>query len=200
MLIRGDADASISQSAIEEAFMSHMQHGSATSRMSSISQALRSKYLWSESCSGVRYDKVLGIWRSLYLGKKHEIPSFSIASLFVFPDIVHGSLWMFFRRIIRVWKYCIMMLLWPRWDLFSRVPLPNGVYLYAQSMLYLPWRSPSARAQEVEHSLGHILCKIMDVLCCSQLAIFVWNVRDKQGEVKCITISHMEQEEKDLAR
>lgn len=45
MLIRGDADASISQSAIEEAFMSHMQHGSATSRMSSISQALRSKYL-----------------------------------------------------------------------------------------------------------------------------------------------------------
>ncbi|KAI4722675.1 hypothetical protein E4T48_01159 [Aureobasidium sp. EXF-10727] len=38
-------DASISQSAIEEAFMSHMQHGSTTSRMSSISQALRSKYL-----------------------------------------------------------------------------------------------------------------------------------------------------------
>ncbi|KEQ74443.1 hypothetical protein M436DRAFT_62834 [Aureobasidium namibiae CBS 147.97] len=40
-------DASISQSAIEEAFMSHMQHGSGstTSRMSSISQALRSKYL-----------------------------------------------------------------------------------------------------------------------------------------------------------
>ncbi|KAG9983514.1 hypothetical protein KCU98_g6037, partial [Aureobasidium melanogenum] len=40
-----DADASISQSAIEEAFMSHMQHGSTTSRMSSISQALKSKYL-----------------------------------------------------------------------------------------------------------------------------------------------------------
>ncbi|KAI4796606.1 hypothetical protein E4T44_11355 [Aureobasidium sp. EXF-8845] len=40
-------DASISQSAIEEAFMSHIQHGSGstTSRMSSISQALRSKYL-----------------------------------------------------------------------------------------------------------------------------------------------------------
>jgi hypothetical protein len=38
-------DASISQSAIEEAFMSHIQHGSTTSRMSSISQALRSKYL-----------------------------------------------------------------------------------------------------------------------------------------------------------
>ena len=38
-------DASISQSAIEEAFMSHMQHGGTTSRMSSISQALRSKYL-----------------------------------------------------------------------------------------------------------------------------------------------------------
>ncbi|KAI5241832.1 hypothetical protein E4T43_05209 [Aureobasidium subglaciale] len=32
-------------SAIEEAFMSHIQHGSTTSRMSSISQALRSKYL-----------------------------------------------------------------------------------------------------------------------------------------------------------
>jgi hypothetical protein len=42
-----EADASISQSAIEEAFMSHIQHGSGstTSRMSSISQALRSKYL-----------------------------------------------------------------------------------------------------------------------------------------------------------
>jgi hypothetical protein len=47
LIIFDGADASISQSAIEEAFMSHIQHGSGstTSRMSSISQALRSKYL-----------------------------------------------------------------------------------------------------------------------------------------------------------
>jgi hypothetical protein len=37
-------DASVTQSALEEALMSNMQHGAA-SRMSTISQALRSRYL-----------------------------------------------------------------------------------------------------------------------------------------------------------
>ncbi|KAL1301428.1 hypothetical protein AAFC00_005682 [Neodothiora populina] len=40
-----DADASISQSALEEAYLSNMQRGATASRMSTISQALRSKYL-----------------------------------------------------------------------------------------------------------------------------------------------------------
>ncbi|KAJ5624379.1 hypothetical protein N7510_000688 [Penicillium lagena] len=38
-------DASVTQSALEEALMSNMQHGGMASRMSTISQALRSKYL-----------------------------------------------------------------------------------------------------------------------------------------------------------
>ena len=38
-------DTSISQSALEEALLSGMQHGNIGSRMSSISQAIRSKYL-----------------------------------------------------------------------------------------------------------------------------------------------------------
>ncbi|RMJ24228.1 hypothetical protein PHISP_04904 [Aspergillus sp. HF37] len=38
-------DASVSQSALEEALMSNMQHGGMASRMSTISQALRSRYL-----------------------------------------------------------------------------------------------------------------------------------------------------------
>lgn len=38
-------DASVTQSALEEALASNMQHGGMASRMSSISQALRSKYL-----------------------------------------------------------------------------------------------------------------------------------------------------------
>lgn len=37
-------DASISQSALEDAYLSNMQRGTA-SRMSTISQALKSKYL-----------------------------------------------------------------------------------------------------------------------------------------------------------
>jgi hypothetical protein len=38
-------DASVTQSALEEALASNMQHGGMTSRMSTISQALRSRYL-----------------------------------------------------------------------------------------------------------------------------------------------------------
>ncbi|KAJ9622651.1 uroporphyrin-III C-methyltransferase [Taxawa tesnikishii (nom. ined.)] len=38
-------DASVTQSALEDALLSNMQHGSMASRMSTISQALRSKYL-----------------------------------------------------------------------------------------------------------------------------------------------------------
>ncbi|KAF7587749.1 hypothetical protein BBP40_006794 [Aspergillus hancockii] len=38
-------DASVTQSALEEALMSHMQHGGMASRMSTISQAIRSRYL-----------------------------------------------------------------------------------------------------------------------------------------------------------
>ncbi|PYH47819.1 multidomain presynaptic cytomatrix related protein [Aspergillus saccharolyticus JOP 1030-1] len=38
-------DASVTQSALEEAIMSNMQHGGMASRMSTISQALRSRYL-----------------------------------------------------------------------------------------------------------------------------------------------------------
>ncbi|OKL62775.1 hypothetical protein UA08_01855 [Talaromyces atroroseus] len=38
-------DASVTQSALEEALMSNMQHGGVASRMSTISQALRSRYL-----------------------------------------------------------------------------------------------------------------------------------------------------------
>ncbi|KZF21115.1 hypothetical protein L228DRAFT_248880 [Xylona heveae TC161] len=38
-------DASVTQSALEEALLSNMQHGGVASRMSSISQALRSRYL-----------------------------------------------------------------------------------------------------------------------------------------------------------
>lgn len=41
----GLADASVTQSALEEALMSNMQHGGMASRMSTISQALRSRYL-----------------------------------------------------------------------------------------------------------------------------------------------------------
>lgn len=39
------SDASVTQSALEEALMSNMQHGGMASRMSTISQALRSRYL-----------------------------------------------------------------------------------------------------------------------------------------------------------
>ena len=40
------ADASVTQSALEEALLSNMQHGGGVaSRMSSISQALKSRYL-----------------------------------------------------------------------------------------------------------------------------------------------------------
>jgi hypothetical protein len=39
------ADASVTQSALEEALASNMQHGGMASRMSTISQALRSRYL-----------------------------------------------------------------------------------------------------------------------------------------------------------
>jgi hypothetical protein len=38
-------DASVTQSALEEALLSNMQHGGMASRMSTISQALRSRYL-----------------------------------------------------------------------------------------------------------------------------------------------------------
>ncbi|OOF90858.1 hypothetical protein ASPCADRAFT_211810 [Aspergillus carbonarius ITEM 5010] len=38
-------DASVTQSALEEAFLSNMQHGGMASRMSVLSQAIRSKYL-----------------------------------------------------------------------------------------------------------------------------------------------------------
>ncbi|KAJ6157588.1 hypothetical protein N7470_005180 [Penicillium chermesinum] len=41
----GGADASVTQSALEEALLSNMQHGGMASRMSTISQALRSRYL-----------------------------------------------------------------------------------------------------------------------------------------------------------
>lgn len=37
-------DASVTQSALEEALLSNMQHGGMASRMSTISQALRSRY------------------------------------------------------------------------------------------------------------------------------------------------------------
>lgn len=43
--IDSSADASVTQSALEEALMSNMQHGGMASRMSTISQALRSRYL-----------------------------------------------------------------------------------------------------------------------------------------------------------
>ncbi|KAJ5124154.1 uncharacterized protein N7515_007979 [Penicillium bovifimosum] len=39
------SDASVTQSALEEALLSNMQHGGMASRMSTISQALRSRYL-----------------------------------------------------------------------------------------------------------------------------------------------------------
>lgn len=38
-------DASITQSALEEQLLSHMQHQGGLSKMSTISQALRSRYL-----------------------------------------------------------------------------------------------------------------------------------------------------------
>ncbi len=38
-------DASVTQSALEEAYANEMTHGSVASRMSTISQALRSRYL-----------------------------------------------------------------------------------------------------------------------------------------------------------
>ncbi len=38
-------DASVTQSALEEAYANDMTHGSVASRMSTISQALRSRYL-----------------------------------------------------------------------------------------------------------------------------------------------------------
>ena len=38
-------DASVTQSALEDALLSNMQHGGMASRMSTISNALRSKYL-----------------------------------------------------------------------------------------------------------------------------------------------------------
>lgn len=38
-------DTSVTQSMLEEALMSNMQHGGMASRMSTISQALRSRYL-----------------------------------------------------------------------------------------------------------------------------------------------------------
>jgi hypothetical protein len=38
-------DASVTQSALEEALANEMQHGGVASRMSTISQALRSRYL-----------------------------------------------------------------------------------------------------------------------------------------------------------
>lgn len=38
-------DASVTQSALEEALANEMRHGGAASRMSTISQALRSRYL-----------------------------------------------------------------------------------------------------------------------------------------------------------
>lgn len=38
-------DASVTQSALEEALARDMQHGGVASRMSTISQALRSRYL-----------------------------------------------------------------------------------------------------------------------------------------------------------
>lgn len=45
-LIGRGTDASVTQSALEEALLSNMQHGgSVASRMSSISQALKSRYL-----------------------------------------------------------------------------------------------------------------------------------------------------------
>ncbi|EKV19010.1 hypothetical protein PDIG_05070 [Penicillium digitatum PHI26] len=40
-----ESDASVTQSALEEALLSNMQHGGMASRMSTISQALRSRYL-----------------------------------------------------------------------------------------------------------------------------------------------------------
>jgi hypothetical protein len=43
--IRAAADASVSQSALEEALLSRMQQGSVASKMSTLSQALKSKYL-----------------------------------------------------------------------------------------------------------------------------------------------------------
>ncbi|KAJ5772252.1 hypothetical protein N7520_002781 [Penicillium odoratum] len=43
--INSRLDASVTQSALEEALMSNMQHGGMASRMSTISQALRSRYL-----------------------------------------------------------------------------------------------------------------------------------------------------------
>ena len=38
-------DASVTQSALEEALLSKLQHGGVASRMSTISQALKSRYL-----------------------------------------------------------------------------------------------------------------------------------------------------------
>jgi hypothetical protein len=45
LLIEASLDASVTQSALEEALLSNMQHGGMASRMSTISQALRSRYL-----------------------------------------------------------------------------------------------------------------------------------------------------------
>lgn len=45
LLLIDPPDASVTQSALEEALMSNMQHGGMASRMSTISQALRSRYL-----------------------------------------------------------------------------------------------------------------------------------------------------------
>jgi hypothetical protein len=44
-LLINSSDASVTQSALEEALLSNMQHGGMASRMSTISQALRSRYL-----------------------------------------------------------------------------------------------------------------------------------------------------------
>jgi len=43
-LINDEVDASVTQSALEEALLSNMQHGMA-SKMSTLSQAFRSRYL-----------------------------------------------------------------------------------------------------------------------------------------------------------
>jgi hypothetical protein len=45
ILLIDPIDASVTQSALEEALLSNMQHGGMASRMSTISQALRSRYL-----------------------------------------------------------------------------------------------------------------------------------------------------------
>lgn len=43
--LQANIDTSVTQSALEEALLSNMQQGGMASRMSTISQALRSRYL-----------------------------------------------------------------------------------------------------------------------------------------------------------